>query len=89
MSEENKRVSVELPGDIVSVLDEYYACIGVRDSATKMTFGYRKAKRAAIESEVARRKFWKMCHEIFPESKTADADYDRQTNRLSWPAAKA
>ena len=45
--------AVSIPDDVAKLWDEHSGCCAVRDSAVKLPFGYRKAKRAAMDAAKA------------------------------------
>ena len=65
-----------IPDDVAAIFEEYMACTEIRDSAVKVPFGYRKAKRASRERIRAHRLFWKRVGEVYPELDDESLVYD-------------
>ena len=58
-----------IPEEIVEFIHKSEAMWGLRDVYAKIPFGFSKAKKCALESEVCRTKFWRKVVEIYPELK--------------------
>ena len=56
-------------------MDKVFAYEELRDGYVKVPFGFRKARRCAINAVKFRRIFWEKIVEIYPELKNASLRY--------------
>lgn len=62
--------------DIDLLSSKITAAIDLRDLAVKLPFGYRKARKAAIDVQNFRKIFWRRVFDIYPELRGKALDYD-------------
>ena len=64
---EKRTKDYTVPGEVASVWIECTALLRLRDVYAKLPFGYKKAKRAGLEAQNARSKFWRMIRGLYPD----------------------
>ena len=57
----------ELPEELLKLVDKTMAFETLRDRYVKLPFGYRKAKKCAINHQHYKRKFWNSVSKLYPE----------------------
>jgi hypothetical protein len=56
-----------VPEEIVLLMNKSEAALELRDKYVKMPFSYKRALRAATDSVMFDRLFWKKIRELYPE----------------------
>jgi hypothetical protein len=69
--------------DLALLNDKHLAAKKIRGLAIKLPFGYKKAFRAATDSERFRRLFWSRVRGIYPELQNKNLAYDNQ-KQIVW-----
>ena len=59
-----------VPEEIDNLLSEAKGMANLRDIYAKIPFGYKKAVKAAKESEIKRRLFWQKLYALYPKLST-------------------
>ena len=59
----------EIPDEVATLMRKAEALIELRDIYTKLPFGFKKARKCAIDQQEYRSKFWKKVNELYPELK--------------------
>ena len=57
----------EIPEEIIALWDKYHAAKKMRDILAKLPFGFKKARKCALDAETFNRKFWYKVRELYPE----------------------
>ncbi len=85
MKDKTKTIVKDIPDDVHEIWCNWQACLDLRDAFVKKRwFGYKKAKKSAVDAQKAKVMFWKMCIEIYPEMEKANPTYDAVKQQLSW-----
>jgi hypothetical protein len=64
-----------VPKEVDDLFAEYAALEKLRDIYVYVPFGYRRAVKAAKESEIKRRSFWQKLYELYPDLRDQDWFY--------------
>lgn len=68
----------ELPEEVLLFIDRYFAMSELRDKCIKSPFGFRRAKKCAINATTFRRKFWSKVNDLYPELSNFELIYDHK-----------
>ena len=79
----NSENHFDLPAEITCFYNEYMAFQKLRDIYVKIPFGFKKAKKCAIQAENVREKFWRKIHELYPELKGKIIKYNLESFTVS------
>ena len=59
--------SYPIPEEIINIADEANALKELRDEYVKRPFGFKKARRCAIDAAKKRTLFWRKVRDLYPE----------------------
>lgn len=65
----------KVPNELAELFDESFALQTLRDIYAKLPFGFRKARKLAIESTKKQAKFWREVIQLYPELLGKDLIY--------------
>lgn len=71
----------EVTDEIADMFNKFLAIQELRDLYIKVPFGFKKAKRCALEAQECRSQFWQMVRELYPELSGYDVKYN-QSDRI-------
>lgn len=71
----------EVPEELAKLMDKSLACEDLRNRYVKLPFGFRKAKKCAVEFHSLKRKFWNGIRELYPEL-TGGLSYSANDNMV-------
>lgn len=63
------REELKVPEEMVDLMDEYYTCIKCRNECIRSVFKSKRAIYYGKMAEKARRKFWDMAIDLYPQVK--------------------
>lgn len=71
-----------VPDEVREVWIEFEALLDLRDRYTNIPLGYKRAKRASIDAQRARREFWEKLNDLYPEAwdRKGTVNYDVDKN---------
>ena len=72
-----------IPDDVSNLFAEANAMEGLRDCYVKRPFGYKKAKKCAIASEIVTREAWKMVYNLYPELRNKSISHNHGIVKIS------
>jgi hypothetical protein len=67
----------KIPDEVKKEFSSYCAMLILREHYAEKRFGYKKAKKCAIEAEWHRQKFWHMVDGIYPDHKPLQYEKDK------------
>lgn len=79
---DKKNIYYYVPKEVSKMFEQYIAMLKLRDIYVKQFFGYKKAKRAAIEAEHLLQLFWRKIRDIYPELKDKQISYDSENRKI-------
>ena len=56
-----------IPEEVIDLWDKKVAAENMRDIMVKLPFGFKKARRCALDAQTFRRKFWHKVRCMYPE----------------------
>lgn len=65
-----------IPKEVQNILTDHLSLLALRDFCAKLPFGYRKARKAAIDAGRKADEFWEKVKEIYPETKDGQWFYN-------------
>jgi hypothetical protein len=63
-----KKLSFKIPEELHDIFCEYKSMLDLKESYVNKYFGFRKAKKCAIQAEKAENKFWNKVLQICPKN---------------------
>ena len=73
----------ELPEKLLLFMDKAIAFEELRDKCIKSPFGFRRARRCAIDLEYFKRKFWGNVQKMYPELENKSLHYNSISQTVS------
>ena len=67
-----------IPEEIHDIWCEYEALTILKESYVNQYFGFKKAKKCAIDAEKAKNKFWRKVCELNPNKKNNKLSYNKE-----------
>lgn len=80
---EMDRTEWDVPQELVDIFNRFDAMEKLRNKYVNVPFGYRKARKAALEAGKLRESFWAAVRELYPRIRGRSLEYDERSGKVS------